>query len=201
MSYVWGFIPLPVCWAKDFPCDYRFLWIIGLVNWVKKCRVFFQVFRCSSSVAIVCVTLQFGMLYPTLLQQDVGEVSFLYIHSYCFLLFFCGVFKIITVFFLRHVLKDCLLLSSHSNGVGGVWPFVKIIVPLVVCEIILLKGIQCSFLFLHWSNWVHILCMGQYMFSITCISSSGSLDFSDTSHSGSDFILSIKTFWHWPLII
>ena len=94
-----------------------------------------------SSLVILYVTLQFDMLPPALLHKDVGEVSFLCIHYFCFLFFFCDFFKIITVFFLSHVLKEYLVFSGHSDGVGDVLLCVKLLVPLVVCEIIMVKTI------------------------------------------------------------
>ena len=62
------------------------------------------------------------------------------------MLFLCDVLKIITVVFLRQVLNEYLVLSGHSDVIVDVWPCVKLIVPLVVCEIIMVKGLHSSFL-------------------------------------------------------
>ena len=69
-----------------------------------------------------------------------------------FLFFSCDFSKIITVLFLSDVLKEYLVFSGHSNSVGNVWPCVKVLVPLVACEIIMVEGIQCLLLFVHWKK-------------------------------------------------
>ena len=61
--------------------------------------------------------------------------------SYCSIFFFYGIFKRITVFYLSHVSKEYLLMSGNFDGIGDVGTCVKLLVPLVVCEIIILKGI------------------------------------------------------------
>ena len=53
------------------------------------------------------------------------------------------------MFFLSHILKEYLTLSYHSDSVGDVSPCVKLLIPLVIFEIILMEGVQCALLFLH----------------------------------------------------
>ena len=54
-----------------------------------------------------------------------------------FLFFFYDVFKRITVFLIRYVLREYFLMSSLYNSAGYIIIFVQLLIPLVVGENIL----------------------------------------------------------------
>ena len=76
-------------------------------------------------------------------------------------MFLHGHLIILDVGLLRDIFDQDFMLYFESKGGSNIYLGVEPLIPLVVGEVLLMKTVNCHFLFIHGGKWVLIFCSGQ----------------------------------------